>query len=1234
MSALQLLRMTTTLRRASLFASRVVWRQTNRNLQALRCFATKSRPGSSSSSSIEQQYQRKTPLEHVLIRPDTYVGSTEVLESLVWLPAKADALRYSLRSAKFVPALYKVFDEILVNALDNRQRDSSMAHLDVRVDVARNLVAIRNDGRSIPVVLHATEGIYVPELVMGHLLTGSNFDDSTAKITGGRNGFGAKLCNIFSTRFHVDIVDSHRALRYRQTWHANMTRCDPPLVEPAPPGAADSTTIEFEPDLSRFAGGAMRSLADTEVLAVWRRRVHDAAACAPDVAVTWNGAAVEPRSFEEYAALHDAVDTKGGAQLLFERKPRWHVGVGVARVSLQSLSAPSGACAAQVSYVNGIATPRGGTHVAHVADVVAQCVLRAIERRHRDLQPRLANIRGALALFISCNIDNPAFDSQTKETLTTRADDFGAPFVLSERMAQRIVDESGIVEAVVRQLELRQLRRVDAATAGKKSARGALLGLPKLQDAHYAGTDKASECCLILTEGDSAKALAVAGLSELGRDRFGVYPLRGKLLNVRDAPTQRVLDNAELSAVKTILGLKVEHEQPSKMRYGRVMLMTDQDADGSHIKGLFINYMHTFWPQLLKGNQFLDEFVTPIVKATRRGGGESKSFFTVREFEEWRTALPVAERRKWSHKYYKGLGTSTAAEAREYFSNVERHRLRFLWGGRDAPVGAGAPRDAEDELIEMAFARDRVDERKRWLEQYVGDDNEDAIAVVDHTRAALSYAEFINQELVLFSRLSLVRAVPRLLDGLKPGQRKVLFACFRRRLTQEIKVAQLAGYVAEHTNYHHGEAALAATIIGMAQDYCGANNVPLLVPAGQFGTRLLGGKDAASPRYLFTRLAPAARLLYREVDDGVLRHAVEDGDRVQPVTYAPVVPVVLLNGAAGVGTGWSTNVPSYHPLDVIGNVERALAGKSLHAMVPWWRHFGGEVRVLDAAKGELVTRGVARATGKQTIEITELPIGRWTTTQKEYLEEMLEIGTIESFRELHSEHSVHFVVSVSPRHMKEYTASRKAMARAFRLESNLSLRNMHLFDCDGRLQHFLTAEDVVRAFVHERLPFYERRRERQLLTLTLECDVLRIRGEFARFMVHQGGAQWLGRPRAELLAELARRGFPPELPKLPQQQQEDDDSGDGGDSAEEAIEKTSSTTTTTEPFEYLLRTSVSSLSAERVEALEQEWRKRRNERDELDKKNAKDLWRADLAQLKEWVLKDKTFAREEDAEKQ
>jgi DNA topoisomerase-2 len=1180
-------------------------------------------------------YQRKTPLEHVLIRPDTYVGSTETLEHEIWLRRDdgADA-RFALSTARFVPALYKVFDEILVNALDNRQRDPSTSRLDVVVDVPRNCVSVRNDGRGIPVVLHASEGIYVPELVLGHLLTGSNFDDSVAKVTGGRNGFGAKLCNIFSRRFSIDTVDAARGLRYRQTWRDNMTRCEPPIVEAAPSGASNYTLVEFEPDLARFGGGAMRSLADTDVVRVWRRRASDAAACAPGLAVTWNGAPVEPRSFEEYASLHDAVDVKGGAKLLFERRPRWQVGVGVARVSLQSLSASGGACAAQVSFVNGIATTRGGTHVAHVADVVSQCVLRAIEKRRKDLQPRLANIRGALAVFISCNINNPSFDSQTKETLTTRVDDFGEPFEMSDAFAQRVVDESGIVEAVVHQLELRQLRRMDAATAGKKSVRGALLGLPKLQDAHYAGSDKAGECCLILTEGDSAKALAVAGLSELGRDRYGVYPLRGKLLNVRDAASQRVLDNAELSAVKTILGLKMSDDgqggKPAKLRYGRVMLMTDQDADGSHIKGLFINYIHTFWPQLLKGNRFLEEFVTPIVKATRRvGGAETKAFFTVREFEQWRLALPAPERRKWTHKYYKGLGTSTAAEAREYFGNVDRHRLRFLWGGSEAPAPASDAPDAEDALIEMAFARDRVDERKAWLDRYVGDDNEDAITVIDHSRAALSYAEFVNHELVLFSRLSLVRAVPRLLDGLKPGQRKVLYACFRRKLTQEIKVAQLAGYVAEHTNYHHGEAALSATIIGMAQDYCGSNNVPLLVPAGQFGTRLLGGKDAASPRYLFTRLAPVARLLYREIDDGMLRLAVEDGDRVQPITYAPIVPVVLLNGAQGVGTGWSTAVPSFHPLDVAENVERTLAGQPLKALLPWWRHFAGTVHAVDAVRGELVTRGVARATGKTTIEITELPVGRWTTTQKEYLEEMVEIGTVESFRELHTEHSVHFVVTVSPRHRKELGGTNKALMRSFRLESTLSLRNMHLFDSQGRLQHFETAEDIVRAFVRERLPYYERRLERQLVTLTVECDVLRIRGEFARFMVLEGGAQWLGRPRNELLAELQRRGFPTELPRVPPLFADDDFDNSAAIDGE-VVPPPQQQPQQQQPlpdYEYLLRSSLSSFTAERVQALESELQSRRKERDELDRMSAKDLWRADLAAFKEWVQKDATFAR-------
>ena len=171
---------------------------------------------------------------------------------------------------------------------------------------------------------------------------------------------------------------------------------------------------------------------------------------------------------------------------------------------MQTSGSGGGACAAQVSFVNGIATPRGGTHVAHVADVVAKHVLKVLERRHKQLQPRLAHVRSVMALFVVCSIDNPAFDSQTKETLTTRAQDFGSSFELNDRFAARVVAESGIVEAVVRQLEMRQLRRLDAAAASGASKRrgGALLGVPKLQDAHYAGTAKARECTLILTEGD------------------------------------------------------------------------------------------------------------------------------------------------------------------------------------------------------------------------------------------------------------------------------------------------------------------------------------------------------------------------------------------------------------------------------------------------------------------------------------------------------------------------------------------------------------------------------------------------------------------------------------------------------------------------------------------------------------------------------------------------------------
>lgn len=377
--------------------------------------------------------------------------------------------------------------------------------------------------------------------------------------------------------------------------------------------------------------------------------------------------------------------------------------------------------------------------------------------------------------------------------------------------------KAGVADNVLSFAKFQQEKQMKKLDGHKRNR---ITGIVKLEDANNAGTRRAADCTLILTEGDSAKALAVSGLTEVGRDNFGVFPLRGKLLNVREASTEAILKNTEINHIKTILGLQhgKVYNSVDSLRYGSLMIMTDQDHDGSHIKGLIINFLDHFYPSLLKQAGFLVEFITPIVKCTK--GKQEVSFFTLPEYENWKAAH--ADGKGWVIKYYKGLGTSSAQDAKKYFRAMDKHLL---------PFDTVQPGDRE--LIDLAFNKKKADDRKEWLRQFRPG------TFLDHNIAKVPLADFINKELILFSMADNVRSIPSMVDGLKPGQRKVMFGCFKRKLKAEIKVAQLGGYVSEHSAYHHGEQSLYMTIVNLAQDYCGANNVNILSPNGQFGTRLM-----------------------------------------------------------------------------------------------------------------------------------------------------------------------------------------------------------------------------------------------------------------------------------------------------------------------------------------------------------------------------------------------------------
>lgn len=618
---------------------------------------------------MEVTYDRLEPREHVLSRSGMYLGSIEPESTDAWVFDDAARIR-RVTIPDFVPGLLKVVDEALTNCMDHvtRQRmrraaaatagDAAArrairAVTEIRVDIddATGQISVYNDGDGIDVVRHEASGLWVPDLIFGHLMSGSNFGDSESRDgIGGTFGIGAKACAIFSTSFTVETVDARRGLRFVQTWRDNMAdTVGPALVEKVPgkSRAPSFTRVTFTPDFQRF--GLPNGLT-ADMASVIRRRVVDMAMLVggavpgePAVKVVLDGAPLDTwKDLKSFAGLFfeddadkDIIHDKCGGP-----DSRWEVALA---------PSPTGRFE-QVSFVNGVNTVRGGRHVDHVVTQVVKVAEALLKKGNSNSNVRPQHIRDALMVFVKCTIPGPTFDSQTKETLTTPVAKFGSRCELSEKTVAKWL----ALPAVKDRLSGAGVAEADKAakkTDGRK--RAVVRGIPKLEDALYAGTAAhAHECTLLLTEGDSAASTAISGLSVVGRERFGVFPLRGKVLNVRDATDARVADNAEIAALKRIIGLesKKTYNSVKDLRYGRILLMTDQDVDGHHITGLLLNLFDAQWPSLARQDGFLASLLTPIVKAFPPGGGAPTFFYSLPDFEGW---MKAGDRGAWRIKYYK-----------------------------------------------------------------------------------------------------------------------------------------------------------------------------------------------------------------------------------------------------------------------------------------------------------------------------------------------------------------------------------------------------------------------------------------------------------------------------------------------------------------------------------------------------------------------------------------------------
>jgi DNA topoisomerase-2 len=835
------------------------------------------------------KYQKMSDKEHILKKPDTYIGPIEMTEAETFVYDSATSSIVH-RTIHYIPGLYKLFDEGAVNSRDHfvRQeqaiRDAKPNALPVtciEFEISDDgTISITNDGNGIDVAQHPEHKLWIPEMIFGHLRTSTNYDENKKeKIVGGKNGFGFKLVLIWSSWGRVETVDHIRGLKYIQEFKKNLDEICPPKITKCTT-SKPYTKVSFRPDYARFGIEGLTP----DMRALFEKRIYDIAAITDkSVKVKYNGALIPVKHFQQYIDLY--IGAKGETKRIYEAPdPRWEYVVSLA---------PHGEFQ-HVSFVNGIYTQKGGKHVEYIMNQIVRKLTEYIKTKKKvDVKP--TTIKEQLAIFLRCDIDNPSFSSQSKDEMGTAVASFGSTCKVSDEFIEKLA-KMGVMDAACALTEVKE-NKAAKKTDGTKTR--TIRGIPKLIDANYAGTDKSAQCTVIFCEGDSAKAGIVSGLSREDRNFIGVYPMKGKMMNTRGEALKKISENNEITEIKQILGLEVGRKYTPddvkyRLRYGKVLFMTDQDLDGSHIKGLGINMFQSEWASLTEIPGFIGFMNTPILKAKK--GAQEKVFYNEGEYRAWKEANEAAEAAGgvatantqpagWSIKYYKGLGTSTGKEFREYFEH--KKIVDFTHSGA-----------ACDNAIDMVFNKKRADDRKTWLATYSRD------RYLDTLQPSVTYQKFINDEMIHFSKYDCDRSIPNLMDGLKISLRKILFSAFKKNLKSEIKVAQFSGYVSEHSGYHHGEASLNAAIVGMAQNFVGSNNINLFEPNGQHGSRLKGGKDSASERYIFTQLNKLTRLIYRPEDDNTLTYLDDDGQSVEPIYYVPIIPMVLVNGTKGIGTGF------------------------------------------------------------------------------------------------------------------------------------------------------------------------------------------------------------------------------------------------------------------------------------------------------------------------------------------
>jgi len=1119
----------------------------------------------------KKRYQKKDPIEHILLRPDMYVGSTR-LRAITEFVAEQKQGEWKIYQKEICtsPAILRIFVEALSNAIDNVERSRKTKTPCTMIKVSLNAVtgetSIWNDGDVVPIEKDTEQDCYNHSMIFGQLLTGSNYDDEEERVVSGRNGLGIKLTNVFSTNFKVKGCDPKVKKTLSQTWYRNMRDTTGPEIDKET-CKIGYTEVTWTPDFVHF--GLKKGYTE-DIIRLYSRYIIDAAMLSK-IEVYLNDELIPIRTIAQYAALYD---TPTDESLLIKTK------------DAEVLITPAKEYQS-VSFVNGVYTRLGGQHVDSWAEALFRPIVdkfNGSSAKSKTPKINITDVRQFFRLFVVSTVVRPEFDGQDKNKLESPAVEATVKKThIAEICKWSVMDN---IEDIIRAKEMVVLKKAE-----KVSKKTKIEGYDR---ANKSGSKDSVNCTLFITEGLSAKTYVVAGIEEglygkSGRDWNGILPVRGKLLNVRDKPAATIAANKVICSLIHALELKlgVDYQDESnfkKLAYGRVCLVTDSDTDGIHIENLLLNFFHSLYITLLQRDQpFIVSMKTPIARVIKKTG--DLLFYDERRFHNFLGEQTT----KLNVKYYKGLGTTKAEDVPDTFG------LKMVEFVND---------DQSLASMVKAFHKKSADARKIWLEQY----NPEAytFSLDDQGKTtSMSITNFINGELIKFSHADCARSIPNGIDGLKESQRKILYAVKKRNLKysgKSLKVAQLAGYTAEHSDYHHGENNLLETIIGMAQEFPGSNNIPLLYRDGMFGTRLSMGQDAASGRYIFTKMDSLTELIFREEDEPILNYVRDDGGNfIEPEYYVPILPMILINGCEGIGTGWSSKVPSFDPLEIVEAIKIWLENDGevliqdpddptnivsmFPEFTPWYRGFIGDIE--KNGENRFISYGIVEEGKKGTIEVKELPVSMATEKFAEFCEDLKADKKIKSVSNYSSTKNVHFVITED----KEIF---QCDLDTLKLHSYLYTSNMVMFNEKIQIKKHDTVDSILDTFCAVRFGYYEKRKRHQLDALEKEIRYLGNKERFVSEVVSKT-ISIMNEEESDIIDQLKKRGYD-------QDPKKNEDEG---------------------VYDYLLRMQVRTFTADKIKQLNNDIMSLKEKLDKLKSKSEKDIWLEELEQFenayKRWL---------------